>query len=176
MTVQGNCFQQRYMARWHESNLCEEIALRILRLNFGLGPEDVLVTGKGALSDQLLDDPLESPPDFYVPRLGLWFEVTSSSLTSEESRRRCSRHGLPKPHIFVREGKVEAAKLNRAFSRTVFVSVNWADGSVLFLPARDAVAHRLVDWYEPGGSERYYAVPWHMWMKPGWGRCKWLTK
>lgn len=82
-------FQQAYMKRWAESNLCEEIALLILRLNFGLGPEDIIVTGKGALSEELLDDPLESPPDFYVPELNMWFEVTSSDLTREESLQRC---------------------------------------------------------------------------------------
>ncbi|MEN3037395.1 MAG: nuclease [Candidatus Methanosuratincola petrocarbonis] len=165
MTV--NCFQERYMDRWEESNLCEEIALRVLRLNFKLEPEDVLVTGKGALSDELLDDPLESPPDFYVPKLNLWFEVTSSNLTSEESLRRCARHGLPAPHIFVREGKVEALRANRALSRAYFVSVNWADGSVLFLPARKALECGSVGWYEQGGREQYYAVPWREWLKPG---------
>lgn len=165
--VTFNCFQERYMNRWQESNLCEEIALRVLRLNFKLEPEDVLVTGKGALSGELLDDPLESPPDFYVPKLNMWFEVTSSNLTSEESLRRCARHGLPAPHIFVREGKVEALRANRALSRAYFVSVNWADGSVLFLPARKALECGSVGWYEQGGREQYYAVPWREWLKPG---------
>ncbi|MBC7113216.1 MAG: hypothetical protein H5T34_04250 [Candidatus Methanomethyliales bacterium] len=159
-------FQQTYRGRWAESNLCEEIALRILCLNFKLDPEDVIVTGKGAMTTELLDDPLESPPDFYVPKLNMWFEVTSSDLTKEESLHRCSKHGLTLPHIFVREGKVEAAKISRALSRTVFVSVNWADGSVLFLPALEVKKYRLVDWYEPGGRERYYAVPWYEWWKP----------
>lgn len=161
-----SAFQERYMARWAESNLCEEIALRILRLNFGLGEGDIMKTGKGVMSDDLLDDPLESPPDFYVPKLDTWFEVTSSNLTREDSLRRCSRHGLSQPHIFVREGKVESARLNRVLSRTFFVSVNWADGSVLMIPARAVRRYGLVDWYEPGGRERYYAVPWRDWWTP----------
>ncbi|MEM2001489.1 MAG: nuclease [Candidatus Methanomethylicaceae archaeon] len=159
-------FQRAYRTRWRESNLCEEIAAKFLMLNLGLGAEDVLPTGKGALSDELLDDPLESPPDFYVPKLDLWFEVTSSNLTRAQSLCRCLKHGLDKPHIFVREGKLESLKLNRALSRTYFVSVNWADGSVLFLPAVLVKKYDLVDWYEYGGRERYYAVPWKDWWAP----------
>lgn len=159
-------FQRKFRRRWRESNLCEEIAGLFLMLNFGLKEHEIEVTGKGALTDELLDDPLESPPDFYIPKLDLWFEVTSSNLTRAQSLCRCLKHGLGKPHIFVREGKVGKVASCERLESTFFVSVNWADGSVLFLPACKVKKYGLVDWYEYGGRERYYAVPWDAWWTP----------
>lgn len=167
-------FKQKYAERWSESNLCESIAALFLMLNLNLKEEDIVPTGKGTLSSELIDDPLESPPDFFVKKYNIWFEVTSSDLTKQESMQRCMRHGLPGPHLFIREGKIEFLKMNRILSRTFFISVNWSDGSVLFFPAKLVKNYNLVNWYEYGGREYYYAIPWREWLTPKELK-KWLT-
>jgi hypothetical protein len=103
-----------------------------------------------------------------VPKLDRFFEVTGSDLTREQSMQRCTaKFHRAELCLFIREGKVELLRANRALSRAYFISVNWADGTVLFLPARKALECGSVGWYEPGGRERYYAVPWREWLKPG---------
>jgi len=105
-------------------------------------------------------------PDFYVPSLKLWFEVTGSDLTMAQSLQRCmSKFHQAEPCLFIREGKVMEAKLNRIVSRLVFISVNEMDGSVLFMPCAKVVNYPLVDGYEKGG-EPYYMIPWKDWQRP----------
>lgn len=157
-------FKERYCQEWErKGNPRERIALEWLRLTF---PFEVIPTGNGVMSPDWNGD-VGSTPDFYVPSLKLWVEVTGSDCTRAQSMSRCIRHfRTAEPCLFVREGKVAEAKVNHIVSHLAFMSVNEMDGSVLFMPCSKVVNYPLVSGYEPGG-ERYYMIPWRDWMRPG---------
>jgi hypothetical protein len=100
-----------------------------------------------------------------------------------ESYSRCSRLRTedgrplpPVPHLFIRHGKYVQAREQRRLLRTVFASVNPADGSILYIPAKKLERYPLVEGYEEGG-EPYFAVPWNAthWWKPAELRA-WVLK
>lgn len=160
--TQSQCFKERYANEWGRSSRRERIAEEFLRL---LLPGELVAAGNGVECDTYTPEE-GSMPDFYHPALRMWFEVTGSDLTREQSMQRCTaKFHRQEPCLFVREGKVEAARLNRVASRLWFVSVNEMDGSVLFLHCAKAVKYPPVEGYESGG-ERYYMVPWAEWMRP----------
>ncbi len=155
-------FKDRYANEWGRvSNRRERIAEELLRLVL---PAEIVATGNGVGSSGYTSEE-GSMPDFYMPALRLWFEVTGSSLTKQSLRRCTAKFHRQEPCLFVREGKVEAARLNRVASKLWFVSVNEMDGSVLFMPCSKVVNYPLVEGYESGGG-RYYMVPWAEWMRP----------
>ena len=165
--------QAHYAPTWAlKGNPREAIAFHELKALFGLSDGDIVLTGKGALSDQLVCDPTESPPDFYVPRLDRFFEVTGSDRTMQYSVYRvtsgCITPRLPPvPHIFIREGKVEAFKAQGIARKVLFVHVAEAEGDIRFVPLPDLLRRgELVDGYEAIGRDRYYAVPWVPSKKP----------
>jgi hypothetical protein len=160
--TQSQYFKDRYASEWSRSSRRERIAEEFIRL---LLPGDLVATGNGVECDAYTPEE-GSMPDFYHPALGIWFEVTGSDLTREQSMQRCTaKFHRVEPCLFIREGKVEAARLNRVASKLCFISVNEMDGSILFLPCAKVVKYPLVEGYEKGG-ERYYMVPWAHWMRP----------
>ncbi|MGB9881064.1 MAG: nuclease [Anaerolineae bacterium] len=157
------------MTRWtFEGNPREQAAYGLIRAVFGLGESDLLPTGKGALSDKVIEDPLESPPDFFAPKPGLWFEVTGSAYTVEESASAClARFGLEGPHIFVRKGKADAFERQGIADRVIFVHIAEREGDVRFVPLRYLLRRAWeVDGFERCGKDRYYALPWMSGKKP----------
>ncbi len=168
------CFQEHYAPTWAlKGNPREAIAFHELKALFGLSDSDIVLTGKGALSDRYVDDPLESPPDFYVPKLDRFFEVTGSDRTMAWSVHRImtDRRMTPQlpamPHIFIREGKVEAFKEQGIARKVLFVHVAEAEGDIRFVPLPELFKRaELVDGYEAAGSDRYYALPWVPAKKP----------
>jgi RecJ-like exonuclease len=181
-------FKERYKDEWGAvSNRRELIAEEELKLIFkckfcnGIGkitedipcPEcegrgyryEIIGTGQGVKNPEITFED-GSMPDFYIPVLKLWVEVTGSDKSQAQSLSICmTKWNTPEPCLFIREGKVEDAKLNRIMSHLIFMSVNEADGSVLFMPCARVVKYPLVEGYEQGG-ERYYMVPWHDWLRP----------
>jgi hypothetical protein len=154
-----NAFQLRYRNDWQYSVLCEASAYINLKQVLGLDNRGILRTGKGTMSTAVVYEPFESPPDFYIPSLNLFVEVTHSKLSMFESYSRCSRLRTedgrplpPAPHLFIRHGK--------------------------YLEAREQRRERypLVEGYEEGG-EPYFAVPWNAahWWKPAELRA-WVLK
>jgi len=178
-----NAFQLRYRNDWQYSVLCEASAYINLKQVLGLDNRGILRTGKGTMSTAVVYEPFESPPDFYIPSLNLFVEVTHSKLSMFESYSRCSRLRTedgrplpPVPHLFIRHGKYLEAREQRRLLRTVFASVNPADGSILYIPAKKLERYPLVEGYEEGG-EPYFAVPWNAthWWKPAELRA-WVLK
>ena len=161
MTLQT--FKERYRDDWEKvSNRRERIAEEVLRLLF---PFEIVETGQGVKSSEFTFED-GSMPDFYVPALRTWFEVTGSDRSQAQSLSICmSKWHLAEPCLFIREGKVFDARQNRIMSHLIFVSVNEADGSVLFMPCAKVVKYSLVEGYEQGG-ERYYMIPWRDWLRP----------
>lgn len=175
-------YQQKYRHEWHRSVLFEQSVKLNLRQLLALTEEDIISIGKGTMSTDLIFDPVESPPDFYIPLFRLFVEVTSSDLSLFASYSRCralktedGRPLPPCPHLFIRWGKVRSAKEQRRLSRTIFASVNFVDGSITYFPANKADEYPLVYGYEPEGDEPYYAIPWSEWWKPGKLR-DWLVR
>lgn len=170
----ANCFQERYAPTWAiKGNPREAIAFHELKALFGLGDSDIVLTGKGALSDRHVDDPLESPPDFYVPKLDRFFEVTGSDRTMAYSARRimADRSITPQlppiPHIFIRKGKVDAFREQGIARKVLFVHIAEAEGDIRFIPLNELFKRaELVDGYEVGGYDQYYALPWVPSKKP----------
>lgn len=163
-----SAFQEQYAERWaFEGNPRECAAYGIIRAIFGLEDSDIELTGKGAMSSRLLDDPSESRPDFYVPALDRWFEATGSGYTVDRSASRCIREfGLDGPHVFVREGKVEAFERQGIADKVIFVHVAEMEGDVRFIPLKMLNRARPVSGFERGGRDRYLALPWLEAKKP----------
>jgi hypothetical protein len=157
-------FKERYASEWERvSNRRERIAEEMLRLILPL--EEIVPTGQGVKSSEFTFED-GSMPDFYVPALKAWFEVTGSDKTQAQSLSICmTKWGFAEPSLFIREGKVFDAKLNRIMSHLIFISVNEADGSVLFIPCAKVTNYRTVPDYEKGG-EPYYMIPWRDWLRP----------
>jgi hypothetical protein len=156
-------FKERYSEEWErKGNPRERIALEWLRMVL---PCEVVPTGQGVMSSEFTFED-GSMPDFYAPDLKMWFEITGSDRSQAQSLSICmTKWHLAEPCLFVREGKVFDARQNRIMSHLIFVSVNEADGSVLFMPCVKVVKYALVEGYEQGG-ERYFMIPWRDWLRP----------
>lgn len=156
-------FKERYSEEWErKGNPRERIAEEWLKLLF---PYEVIATGNGVKSAEFTFED-GSMPDFFIPDLKLWFEVTGSDKSQAQSLSICmTKWHNAEPCLFIREGKVYDAKQNRILTRLVFVSVNEADGSILFMPCAKVPKYSLVEGYEVGG-EPYYMIPWRDWLRP----------
>jgi hypothetical protein len=84
-------FKERYRPDWGYSVMCEATVFINLKQLFGLKNIDILRLGKGVMTTEVVNDPTHSPTDFYIPKLRLFVEVSSSKLSQFESYCRCMK-------------------------------------------------------------------------------------
>jgi len=166
-------FKDHFKHEWERTgNRREAIAGHwlLLALKDFITAEDLNVEGNGTLSPEL-NDFYDGTPDFKIPKLNLIFEVTGSDKTKEFSTARCMEHeGVVEPHLFVREGKVFAARQANIVKRLFFISVNDLE-DIVVIPCTRILEkdYRIVGWYEHHVGlecQPYYMIPWAHWWKP----------
>jgi len=99
--------------------------------------------------------------DLYSPFKGLWFEVSSSSKTFEQSKQ---RYGTAR--LAILPEKVEHAQIYGIVNRLVFVSVNYNEGSsgeIRFLPCVKVPQYAKGAFSFDEGE--YYLTEWRDWLR-----------
>lgn len=98
--------------------------------------------------------------DLYSPMLGIWFEVSATDYTFEDSKK---RYGTAK--LAVLPSKVDEARKLGILNRLVFVSVNYNEGpngEVRYMPAPHVIKYPLG--FFAKGEGDYYLTEWRDWL------------